>query len=113
MGKNEDLLVSGFGVEYGIDIVVFAGDDDGESAIGVWLRNPNTKRDWGDAFCCEELRHKEREVHLRVHANIKIASFECSSLRVYSTLWFWISGFLFLFLCYGVFLFFLIAIVNF
>ena len=35
MGKNEDLLVSGFGVEYGIDIVVFASDDDDESAIGV------------------------------------------------------------------------------
>ena len=76
MGKNEDLLVSGFGVEYGIDIVVFAGNDDGESAIGVWLRNPNTQRDWGDAFWSEELRHKEREVHLRVHANIKIAILE-------------------------------------
>ena len=35
MGKNEDLLVFGFGVEYVIDIVVFAGDDDGESAIRV------------------------------------------------------------------------------
>ena len=35
MGKNEDLLVSGFRVEYGIDIVVFAGDDDGESTIRV------------------------------------------------------------------------------
>ena len=45
MGKNEDFLVSGFGVEYGIDIVVFTGDDDGESAIRVWLRNPNTQRD--------------------------------------------------------------------
>ena len=45
MGKNEDLLVFGFGVEYVIDIVVFAGDDDGESAIRVRLRNPNTKRE--------------------------------------------------------------------
>lgn len=35
MGKNEDLIASGFGVEYGIDIVVIAGDDDGETAIGV------------------------------------------------------------------------------
>ena len=76
MGKNEDLLVSGFGVEYGIDIVVFVGDDDGESAIRVWLRNPNTERDWGDAFWSEELRHKEREVYLRVHANIRIAILE-------------------------------------
>ena len=76
MGMNEDLLVSSFGVEYGIDIVVFAGDDDGESAIRVWLRNPNTERDWGDAFWSEELRHKEREVYLRVHANIRIAILE-------------------------------------
>ena len=76
MGKNEDLLVFGFGVEYVIDIVVFAGDDDGESAIRVRLRNPNTKRDWGDAFWSEELRHKEREVYLRVHANIRIAILE-------------------------------------
>ena len=71
MGMNKDLLVSSFGVEYGIDIVVFAGNDDGEFA-----RNPNIKRDWGDAFWSEELRHKEREVHLRVHANIKIAILE-------------------------------------
>ena len=76
MGKNEYLLVFGFGVEYGIDIVVFAGDDDGESAIRVWLRNPNTQRDWGEAFWSEELRHKEREVHLRVHANIRISILE-------------------------------------
>ena len=76
MGKNEYLLESGFGVEYGIDIVVFAGDDDGESAIRVWLRNPNTQRDWGEAFWSEELRHKEREVHLRVHANIRISILE-------------------------------------
>ena len=68
---NEDLLVSGFGVEYGIDIVVFASNNDGESA-----RNPNIERDWGDAFWSEELRHKEREVHLRVHANIRIAILE-------------------------------------
>ena len=76
MGMNEDLLVFGFGVEYGIDIVVFASDDDGESTIRVWLRNPNTERDWGDAFWSEELRHKEREVYLRVHANIRIAILE-------------------------------------
>ena len=47
---NEDLLVSSFGVEYGIDIVVFAGNDDGEFA-----RNPNIKRDWGDAFWSEKI----------------------------------------------------------
>lgn len=76
MGKNEDLLVSGFGVECGIDIIVFAGDDDVESAIGVWLRNPNKETDWGDAFWSEELKHKERQVHLGVHANLRIAILE-------------------------------------
>ena len=106
MGKNEDLLVSGFGVEYGIDIVVFAGDDNGESAIGVLLRNPNTERDWGDAFWSEELRHKEREVHLRVHANIRIASFECSSLRVL-ILNIWVFVLVFMLWCVLVYLFFL------
>ena len=35
-----------------------------------------THRDWGDAFWSEELRHKEREVHLRVHANTRIAILE-------------------------------------
>ena len=40
MGMNKDLLVSSFGVEYGIDIVVFASNDDGESA-----KNPNIERD--------------------------------------------------------------------
>ena len=47
MGKNEDLLVSGFGVEYGIDIVVFAGDDDVNLPLECDLETP-TQREIGE-----------------------------------------------------------------